>query len=81
MNMQERIARNIYERRNGKGCTPWSRLPNAHRDPYLIDADAALDALMIPTSGMKAAAARKVGNYDLAHDGLVLAIRAAKDGN
>ena len=38
MNMQERIARGIYERRNGKGCTPWSRLPNAHRAPYLSDA-------------------------------------------
>lgn len=81
MNMQERIARSIYERRNGKGCTPWSRLPNSHRAPYLSDADAALDSLMAPTPGMKAAAARSVGNYDLAHDGFVQAIVAAKEGN
>lgn len=81
MNMQERIARSIYERRNGKGCTPWSRLTASHRDPYLIDADAALDALQTPTTGMKAAAARKVGNYDLAHDGYVQAIMAAKAGD
>lgn len=80
MNMQERIARNIYERRNGKGCTPWSRLPNSHRDPYLIDAEAALDALRTPTTGMLAAATRKVGNYDLAHDGFAQAILAAKEG-
>lgn len=81
MNMQERIARSIYERRNGKGCTPWSRLTASHRDPYLVDADAALDALQTPTTGMKAAAARKVGNYDLAHDGYLQAIQAAKEGN
>lgn len=41
----EAVAKAIYEGRNGKGCTPWSRQPGAHREPYLKDARAALLAL------------------------------------
>lgn len=42
--MVERIARAIYEGRNGRGCTPWARLAGAHKNPYLSDAIAALKA-------------------------------------
>lgn len=42
--MQERIARAIYEDRNGAGCVPWSRRDRAHKAPYLSDALAAMKA-------------------------------------
>ena len=42
----EVMARAIYEKRNGAGCTPWSRLPKSHQDPYRSDARAAIDALV-----------------------------------
>lgn len=41
----ERAAKAIYERRNGKGCRPWSRLPKAHQEPYTADAMAASEVL------------------------------------
>jgi len=50
--MVERVARAIYEKRNGAGATPWSRRSAAHKDPYLDDASAALDALMEPSKPM-----------------------------
>lgn len=51
------VARAIYEKRNGAGCKPWSRLPQAHRDPYMTDARAAITAMREPTPAMLEAAA------------------------
>lgn len=55
----ERVARAIYEHRNGAGCKPWSRQPQSHREPYLADARAAIaavyEALKEPTEAMVAA--------------------------
>lgn len=42
--MVERVARTIYEQRNGYGCVPWSRRDHAHKAPYLADARAAIEA-------------------------------------
>lgn len=50
--MVERMARRIYEKRNGAGRTPWPHLPKAHKEPYRSDARAALPALLEPTEGM-----------------------------
>ena len=36
--MIERVARAIYEGRNGSGCKPWAHQPKAHQEPYLADA-------------------------------------------
>lgn len=41
----ERVARAIYEKRNGFGCRAWSRLPDLHKAPYRQDAEAAILAL------------------------------------
>jgi len=55
--MVERVARSVYEKRNGHGCTPWSRLPNAHKEPYFGDARAAIEAMWTkPTEAMVIAA-------------------------
>lgn len=54
--MIERIARSIYERRNGHGCRAWGSLEKAHREPYLGDARAAMGALYEPTERMLDAA-------------------------
>lgn len=47
--MVERVARAIYEKRNGRGCTPWNHQSHAHRAPYLVDACAAIEAMREPT--------------------------------
>ena len=54
--MQERIARAIYEDRNGAGCVPWSRRDKAHKQPYRRDALAAMKAMREPTVPMALAA-------------------------
>ncbi|MFG1331227.1 hypothetical protein V5F41_08220 [Xanthobacter autotrophicus] len=54
--MQERIARAIYEGRNGAGCVPWSRRDRAHKAPYLSDAIAVMKAMREPTPTMSLAA-------------------------
>lgn len=60
--MIERVARAIYEGRNGYGCKPWSRLTNAHREPYELDALNALHEIRTPTDAMvKAGIKREVG--------------------
>lgn len=41
----ERVARAIYEGRNGHGCTPWNRRSNEHKSPYLGDARVAIEAM------------------------------------
>lgn len=40
----ETTAKAIYESRNGRGCKAWGALPAAHKEPYLSDAKAAIDA-------------------------------------
>lgn len=50
--MVERVARAIYEVRNGAGCTPWSRRETAHKEPYRKDACAAIASLRDPTKAM-----------------------------
>ena len=50
--MQERIARAIYEGRNGRGCAPWGRVAGAHKAPYFSDALAAMRAMREPTRAM-----------------------------
>ena len=51
--MQERIARAIYEGRNGPRCKSWTQQPAAHRAPYMVDALAAMKAMREPTKAMK----------------------------
>lgn len=43
--LQDRIARAIYESRNGAGCVPWSCRDGQHKAPYLDDAAAALKVI------------------------------------
>lgn len=52
--MIERAALAIYVGRNGAGCRPWHSLPKSHREPYLKDARAALEAIREPTAAMLA---------------------------
>lgn len=56
--MIERVARAIYEGRNGSGCKPWAHQPKGHQEPYLKDARAAIEAMRSPTETM-AIAGRK----------------------
>jgi len=53
------VAKAIYEKRNGRGCKPWSYQTMSHQQPYLDDAQAAIStiraALQVPTEGMKEA--------------------------
>lgn len=42
-----RVAKAIYEGRNGRGCRPWANLPSSHQHPYLNDARVALAALSV----------------------------------
>lgn len=50
--MIERVARAIYEKRNGQGCRPWSIQTNSHKRAYLDDARAAIEAMREPTPKM-----------------------------
>ena len=49
----EAVARAIYEKRNGVGTAPFSQKPIAHKEPYYLDAVAALKAIRIPTERQK----------------------------
>lgn len=42
----EKVARRIYETRNGHGCKAWVMQPKAHKEPYQSDARAAIQAMM-----------------------------------
>ncbi|WP_155936691.1 hypothetical protein [Mesorhizobium ciceri] len=44
----ERIAKSLYEARNGPGCYPWGNRPKAHKDEYRADARAALRTIREP---------------------------------
>jgi hypothetical protein len=50
----ENIARAIYEGRNGYGARPWGKIGKAHREPYLLDAKAALQEVgkTLPTDSV-----------------------------
>jgi hypothetical protein len=50
--MVERVARAIYEDRNGPRCEPWGTKPKGHKDPYRADARAAIEAMREPTEAM-----------------------------
>lgn len=52
MTMVEKIAKAIYEDRNGRGCTPWSKIGGGHQGPYMRDARIALATLRDPTPKM-----------------------------
>lgn len=52
MTMVERVAKAIYEKRNGPGCTPWARQKKVHQAPYLSDAVAAIGEMREPTEAM-----------------------------
>ena len=49
----EAVARAIYEKRNGVGTAPFSQKPIAHKEPYYLDAIAAIRALRVPTWRMQ----------------------------
>ena len=61
--MVERVAKAIYEKRNGQGCRPWSRQPSAHKFPYIEDARAAIEAMREPTEAMLTAGDDCCGEY------------------
>ena len=58
--MIERVARAIYEGRNGSGCKPWAHQPKAHQEPYLKDARAAIEAMREPTPEMERVGAEEL---------------------
>lgn len=43
----EKVAMEIRARRDGAGCTPWSRLNDAHKTPYRRDAEAAIFVISV----------------------------------
>lgn len=51
-NMIDRVARAIYESRNGAGVRPWHLLPTAHKTPYRTDAVAVFHEMKVPTEAM-----------------------------
>lgn len=40
------VAKAIYEKRNGRGCKPWSFQTMSHKQPYLDDAEAAISIIL-----------------------------------
>lgn len=50
--MVERVARAIYDGRNGRGARAWASLPRSHQSPYFLDARAAIEAMREPTGPM-----------------------------
>jgi hypothetical protein len=61
--MIERVARAIYEDRNGAGCVPWARRGGEIQRPYLSDARAAIVAMREPTKGMVSSGQSKCDDY------------------
>lgn len=50
--MIERVAKAIYEGRNGVGAMAWAHRQDGYKDPYRIDARAAIEAMREPTQNM-----------------------------
>lgn len=44
--MFERVAKAIYEARNGRGALPWNQQVKSHKAPYMADARAAIEAFL-----------------------------------
>jgi len=55
MTMVERVARAIYEGRNGVGAVAWAHRQDGYKDPYRADARAAIEAMREPTPEMAVA--------------------------
>lgn len=51
--MIERVAKAIYEGRNGARAVAWGRRDAAHKEPYLKDARAAIEAMRETTRQMR----------------------------
>lgn len=62
--MVERLARAIYEKRNGAGCRPWSIQTKVHKAPYLDDARAAIEAIIPFVSDMPPARLIRISDTD-----------------
>lgn len=45
MTLQERIAKAIYENRNGRGSVAWAHRSSEHKRPYMEDARVALEVM------------------------------------
>lgn len=73
MDMVERVARAIYEGRNGPKCEPWAHKPKGHQDPYRADARAAIEAMREPTDEMTMAFifTMKAGDFESAHNAMI----------
>lgn len=54
--LREKVARAIYEDRNGRGCRAFSTLPAEHRVCYLSDARAAIGVMQTEIAERIAAA-------------------------
>lgn len=50
--MIDRVAKAIYEQRNGFGAMAWSRRDQAHKAHYIADAKVAIKAMGEPTDRM-----------------------------
>ena len=69
--MVERVAKAIYEGRNGPGCEPWARRRAPYKEPYRKDALAAIAAMREPNDAMRLAAYEAVEvdeRWDIADD-------------
>lgn len=78
--MLERVARAIYEDRNGARCIPWSRQGAVYRAPYLSDARAALRAMRDPSDEMMVSLGKmcqQVGRAPTLNEGWKTMIEAA----
>lgn len=60
MDMVERVAKAIYEGRNGPGCVAWAHRDKGYRAPYLADAHNALRAMREPTPEMERVGAEEL---------------------
>jgi hypothetical protein len=65
--MVERVAKAIYEKRNGPGCYPWGNRTKGHKAPYLADARAAIEAMYEPTEQMTKAACVEADKHGYYH--------------
>lgn len=82
--MVEKVARAIYEKRNGHGCKPWTHLPKAHQEPYRSDARAAIESIPDDDETFLAALSRRAHDARFGRPGetypvLRNFIRALKD--
>ncbi len=73
----EKVARAIYEGRNGRGCKPWSICPKAHKEPYLKAASAVIRLVLDRAAEVADShASLDDASYDAASEHIATAIRA-----